>query len=155
MLVESLSANDVCRATSQIPQRDTTEMLLILNAAHQVLDCRGVDVARRSRVAARRKTNENLGALALITRVNDADPIIVVELVVSIAVVVIIVELDKERVKLCFLDHLLHVKIRSRGGALRCSGDHQRGVKAAEFLNHADIRLVVCHMLGTDSITKQ
>lgn len=115
--------------------------------ADQLLDGDRVDVARPSSRLVGRKTNVDLGRLALGTRGNNGLPVVIVEPVaggVARDGVTrrVVVELDKELVKGGLSDHLVHVRDGRERDALGSSSNQQRGIKRAERVDHLDVRTV-------------
>ncbi len=122
IVVPAGAANFVARARVYVPYHDTAKIRLALVRLEQ---CGGVarcDIARASRLIARRagKTDEELGVLAR-TLPDEINPGVVVERIADgvarngIAGWVVI-ELDKQRIELGLGDHVRHIgKVTSKG----------------------------------------
>lgn len=146
-LVVSLTVHLVLEAEVQVPERNTTKAGALSVLADNVLERLVTDMGGVLGVGG--KTNVELGVLAVLTSGNGLLPLIVVEvlLVGSVAgnqvAAGVVVELDEEGVKVCLLNHLAHVKVLLRQGALRSARDENARVESTESLDHGNPGAVV------------
>jgi hypothetical protein len=80
MLIIVLAVNLVSSTTSQVPERDTSKVSLVLESTDEILHGFRLEITSAwSSSLASRKTNIELGVLTTFTVFNNALPVIVIE----------------------------------------------------------------------------
>jgi len=80
VFVVAFSVNNVASSTGQVPERDTTEMAFFSKFANKILHVLRLKITPIWRsICASRETDIQLGFFAGIARLNDFNPLVVVE----------------------------------------------------------------------------
>jgi sialic acid synthase SpsE len=121
---------------------------LVLDSTDKILHFLGLKITRASSIATGRKTDVQLGALAVIARINNCRPVIVVESIPRYGRVWnriatrVVVELDKKGIELGLTDHLAHVEVFIASRALGGTGNDDVFSERAKLIDHGNVGAV-------------